>query len=60
MGLGDLWSRTLVYFGIAEEDEDWDDNGYVTEEDVERSYRERPNSTEPIRTSVAPSSTATR
>ena len=22
MSLGDLWSRTLVYFGIAEEDED--------------------------------------
>ena len=25
MGLGDMWSRTLVYFGIAEED-DWDDD----------------------------------
>ena len=25
MALGDLWSRTLVYFGIAEEDDDWDD-----------------------------------
>ena len=43
MGLADLWSRTLVYFGIAEEDEDWDENGYVTEEDLERNYRERPN-----------------
>jgi cell division inhibitor SepF len=43
MGLGDLWNRTLVYFGIAEEDEDWDENGYVTEEDLERSYSERPN-----------------
>lgn len=43
MGLGDLWNRTLVYFGIAEEDEDWDEDGYVTEEDLERSYSERPN-----------------
>ena len=25
MALGDLWNRTLVYFGIAEEDE-WDDD----------------------------------
>ncbi|MEX2212048.1 MAG: cell division protein SepF [Gaiellaceae bacterium] len=43
MGLGDLWNRTLVYFGIAEEDEDWDEDGYVTEEELERSYSERPN-----------------
>jgi cell division inhibitor SepF len=43
MGLADLWSRTLVYFGIAEEDDDWDEDGYVTEEDLERNYRERPN-----------------
>ncbi len=43
MGLGDLWARTLVYFGIAEEDEDWDEDGYATEEELERSYRERPN-----------------
>jgi cell division inhibitor SepF len=43
VGLGDLWNRTLVYFGIAEEDEEWDEDGYVTEEDLERSYSERPN-----------------
>ena len=43
MGLGDLWSRTLVYFGIAEEDEDWDEDGYLTEEELERTYAERPN-----------------
>jgi cell division inhibitor SepF len=42
MGLGDLWNRTLVYFGIAEE-EDWDEEGYVTEEELERTYAERPN-----------------
>jgi cell division inhibitor SepF len=41
MGFADVWNRTLVYFGIAEE-EDWDDESYVTEE-AERSYSERPN-----------------
>jgi cell division inhibitor SepF len=41
--LGDLWNRTLVYFGIAEEDEDWDENGYITNEELERTYSERPN-----------------
>ena len=39
MALGDLWNRTLVYFGIAEEDE-WDDDTAVAEE-LERSYEER-------------------
>ena len=43
MGLGDLWNRTLVYFGIAEEDEDWDEDGYVTNEELERTYSDRPN-----------------
>jgi cell division inhibitor SepF len=44
MALGDLWSRTLVYFGIAEEDDEWEDeDGYAAEESLEQSYRERPN-----------------
>jgi len=44
MGLGDLWNNALVYFGIAEVDEDeWDDETYVTHEDMERTYAERPN-----------------
>jgi cell division inhibitor SepF len=43
MGLADVWNRTLVYFGIAEEDDDWDEDGYLTEEELERSYSERPN-----------------
>ena len=44
MPIGDLWNRTLVYFGIAEEDEDWvDEDGYATEEALEQSYSERPN-----------------
>jgi cell division inhibitor SepF len=42
MGFADIWNRTLVYFGIAEED-DWDEDGYVTEEELERTYSERPN-----------------
>jgi len=42
--MGDLWSRTLVYFGIAEEDDDWDDeDGLAAEESLEQTYRERPN-----------------
>src|SRR3954471_282940 len=44
MALGDLWSRTLVYFGIAEEDDDWEDeDGVAAEESLEQSYRDRPN-----------------
>jgi cell division inhibitor SepF len=44
MALGELWTKTLVYFGIAEEDEDWeDDDGYAAEESLEQSYGERPN-----------------
>jgi cell division inhibitor SepF len=44
MSLGDLWNRTLVYFGIAEEDEDWvDEDGYLSEEALEQTYSDRPN-----------------
>ncbi len=45
MGFADLWNRTLVYFGIAEEEDYWDEDGYATNEELERSYveRERPN-----------------
>ena len=42
MAFADVWNRTLVYFGIAEE-EDWDEESYVTDEDLQRSYAERPN-----------------
>jgi cell division inhibitor SepF len=41
MGLGDVWNRTLVYFGIAE-DEEWDDEELTTTgEELERTYRRR-------------------
>jgi len=45
MSLADLWNRTLIYFGIAEENEDFydDENGHVAEESLEQSYRDRPN-----------------
>jgi cell division inhibitor SepF len=42
MSFADVWNRTLVYFGIAEE-EDWDEDGYVTDEELQRVYAERPN-----------------
>jgi cell division inhibitor SepF len=41
MALSDVWARTLVYFGIAEE-EDWDENGYLTDDDLADAY-DRPN-----------------
>jgi cell division inhibitor SepF len=40
MGLADLWNRTLVYFGIAE-DEEWDEDGHVTNEQLEDGYRRK-------------------
>jgi cell division inhibitor SepF len=42
MAFGDLWNRTLVYFGIAE-DEEWDDDVDVetNEQQLEESYRRR-------------------
>jgi cell division inhibitor SepF len=43
MGFADVWNRTLIYFGIAEEEDEWDEDGYLTEEDLERTYSERPN-----------------
>jgi cell division inhibitor SepF len=44
MGFSEVWNRTLVYFGIAEEDdEEWDEDGYVTNEQLEQTYAERPN-----------------
>jgi len=42
MGFADVWNKTLVYFGIAEEDE-WDEDGYLTDEELQRAYAERPN-----------------
>ena len=49
MGLGDVWNRTLVYFGIAE-DEEWDD-------DVIRHQRGGRARLPPTRTRQRPSAT---
>jgi cell division inhibitor SepF len=40
MGFSDLWNRTLVYFGIAE-DEEWEDDGMQTSEQLEETYSRR-------------------
>jgi cell division inhibitor SepF len=40
MAFSDVWNRTLVYFGIAE-DEEWDEDGLETQEELEREYRSR-------------------
>jgi cell division inhibitor SepF len=40
MGLGDVWNRTLVYFGIAE-DEEWDEDLTTTSDELEQDYRRR-------------------
>jgi cell division inhibitor SepF len=45
MSLADQWNKMLVYFGIAEENEEWydDEDGHTAEESLEQSYRDRPN-----------------
>jgi cell division inhibitor SepF len=40
VGFSDVWNRTLVYFGIAEDDE-WDEDGLTTNDELERDYRAR-------------------
>jgi cell division inhibitor SepF len=43
MGVGDVWNRALVYFGIVEEDEYWDDEAFDAEDELQSGYSERPN-----------------
>ncbi|GAB4253257.1 MAG: hypothetical protein Kow00129_14260 [Thermoleophilia bacterium] len=43
MALGDIWHKTLVYFGIAEEDDLYEEETLAPHEELEQSYRERPN-----------------
>ncbi len=40
MSFTDVWNRTLVYFGIAEDD-DWDEDALATQDDAEREYRSK-------------------
>jgi cell division inhibitor SepF len=41
MGVGTVWSRALVYFGIVEEDEYWDEEAYAAEQELEQTYADR-------------------
>jgi cell division inhibitor SepF len=43
MGVRDLWHRTLVYFGLAEDESYYDDDEEVTaaQADMDRTYKER-------------------
>jgi cell division inhibitor SepF len=45
MALRDTWHRTLVYFGLAEEDDPYRDEALDVEpeQEIESRYRERPN-----------------
>jgi cell division inhibitor SepF len=44
MGVGEWWHKTAVYFGIADDEEDYDeDETLAPHEELERSYQERPN-----------------
>lgn len=44
MGLGDSWHKVMVYFGIAEEDVyDEDEVTLAPQQELERSYQDRPN-----------------
>ena len=43
MSVADVWNRALVYFGIVEEDEYWDEEAFDAEDELERTYCDRPN-----------------
>ena len=44
MGVGEWWHKTAVYFGIADDEDDYDeDETLAPHEELERSYQERPN-----------------
>jgi cell division inhibitor SepF len=42
MAGGGLWHKTLVYFGLADEDEDYEEETLGARPDIEPSYGERP------------------
>src|SRR4029077_4152392 len=53
MGLSDVWARTLVYFGSAEE-EDWDEDGYLAEDELADPYERQNTRQLPARPSPRP------
>lgn len=38
-----IWHKILVYFGLADEDDEYDDETLSLPADIESTYRERPN-----------------
>ena len=38
-----IWHRTLVYFGLADEDEEYEDETFTTQPDIEATYKDRQN-----------------
>ena len=43
MAVGGIWHKTMVYFGIAEDDDIYEEETLAPHEELEQSYRERPN-----------------
>ena len=43
MAGGGIWHKTLVYFGLADEDDEYDDETLSVGPDVEPTYKDRPN-----------------
>jgi cell division inhibitor SepF len=44
MGLGDTWHKVAIYFGIADDEDEYDeDETLAPQEELERSYKDRPN-----------------
>ena len=43
MAIGGMWHRTLVYFGLADEDEEYEDETLTAQPDIESTYKERAN-----------------
>ena len=41
MAVGGIWHRTLVYFGLADEDEEYEDDILTAQPDIEATYPER-------------------
>jgi len=43
MAGGGIWHKALVYFGLADEDEDYDDETLTVQPEIESTYKERAN-----------------
>lgn len=43
MALGNVWHKTMVYFGLADEGEEYEEETLNAQPDIESTYRERAN-----------------